>query len=261
MAMTIANNSTLRLAIGNSLDSVFVWSIPLGGKRAYSDGTCPAVLDRTLTGETGSQFGTALAMSSDGKTLVVGAPGSAQHPDATVLVVDIALPKAEPPPRPQDGVAGILASLLRPPGKGGAPAGGPGGGGPGPGAGPAGAGVRASSTGAPGTGGVNGVSAASVPLDNTYFLSNPSSVLVSPRRGSVGVPAPQPFDVNSWAMGSPGGAPWSAQSGYSIAPQNPYVSGGAGPFKPGGAALGLLSAASSLGLTTAALRPASLSAG
>ena len=172
--MTISNNSTLRLAIGNSLDSVFVWSIPLGGKRAYSDGTCPSKLDRTLTGEANSQFGTSLAIAEDGKTLAVGVPGSTQSPDATVLMVDIELPRPPPPPPPPGG-GSILGNLLFNP--------------------------KASSV---------------TPLDNSYFVTNPSSVLVSPRRGSVGVPAPQPFDLNSWARGSPGGAPYNADLGYSI---------------------------------------------
>jgi hypothetical protein len=215
--MTTANNSTLRLAVGNSLDSVFVWSMPLGGKRAYSDGTCPSSLERTLTGETGSQFGTALAVAEDGRTLVVGVPGSAQHPDVAVLVVDIEPAKAQAPaPAPGAAPKGVGGLFYNP-------------------------------------------KASSASLDNTYFVSNPSSVLVSARRGSVGVPAPQPFDLNSWAQGSPGGAPYNSQLGYSIAPNNPYMSGGK-PIKAS-STLGLLSAMGGLGLSTASLRPASLLAG
>jgi len=219
LSMTVANNSTLRLGVGNSLDSVFLWNIPLGGRRAYSDGTCPASLDRTLTGSSGSQFGTALSISDNGKTLVVGAPGSAQHPDPQVLMVDIELPKvaAPAPPPGQRGFGGLLLSKK----------------------------PKAASS--------------NVNLDNTYFVNNPSSVLVSARRGGVGVPAPQPFDLNSWAMGSPGGAPYNPALGYSISPQNPYMSGGR-PVKAS-STLGLLSAMSGLGLSTAAIKPASLSAG
>ena len=56
-----------------------------------------------------------------------------------------------------------------------------------------------------------------------------------------------------------GGAPYNPQLGYSIAPNNPYISGG----KPVAASstLGLLSALGGLGLSTAALRPPSLNAG
>ncbi|GBF98091.1 histidyl-tRNA synthetase [Raphidocelis subcapitata] len=217
LAMTISNNSTLRLAVGNSLDSVFVWSIPLGGKRAYNDGTCPSSLERTLTGETGSQFGTALAVTEDGRTLIIGVPGSSQHPDVEVLMVDIE-PQKAPSPAPAPGAPPKgMGGLFRNP------------------------------------------KASSVNLDNTYFVSNPSSVLVSARRGTVGVPAPQPFDLNSWSKGSPGGAPYDSQLGYSIAPNNPYVSGGR-PVKAS-STLGLLSAMGGLGLSTASLRPASLQAG
>ncbi len=235
--MTVANNSTLRLAVGNSLDSVFVWNLPLGGKRAYSDGTCPSTLERTLTGEAGSQYGTAVALSENGKTLVIGAPGSASKPDASVIMVDIELPKAPPPPASSRGL-GALFAPLRAPAQSGKPA-------------PRPAGPSASSL----DGG--GPSAAS--LDNTYFVENPSSVLVSPRRGGVGVPAPQPFDLNSWAMGSPGGAPYNPALGYSISPDNPYMSGGRA-VKPS-STLGLLSAMSGLGLSTASLRSPSLGAG
>jgi hypothetical protein len=148
MAITVANNDTLRLAVSNSLDSVFLWSIPLGGKRAYKDGGCPATLDRTLTGEAGSQFGAALAMAENGRTLVVGIPGSAKAPDATVLVVDISAPKA-PAPAPKPGQPTGPAGLMFNP--------------------------RASS----------------IALDNSYFQQNPSTVLVSARRGNVGVPGEQ----------------------------------------------------------------------
>jgi hypothetical protein len=225
MAVTVSNNATLRLAVGNSLDSVFLWSIPLGGRRAYKDGTCPSTLDRTLTGDSGSQFGTSLAVSEDGKTLVIGVPGSAQSPDPSVLVVDIEPPKPSAAPAP--GAAGAAG----------------------------------------GRGGLGGLfynpkASKDVALDNSYFVNNPSSVLVSARRGSVGVPAPQPFDANSWAMGSPGGAPYNPNLGYSIAPNNPYISGGK-PTKPiqASSALGLLSALGGLGLSTAAVRPPGLSAG
>jgi len=65
-----------------------------------------------------------------------------------------------------------------------------------------------------------------VNLDNTYSVNNPSSMLVSVRCGGVGVPAPQPFDLNSWAMVSPGGAQYNPALCYSILPQNPYMSDG-----------------------------------
>ncbi|KAI8463087.1 MAG: hypothetical protein J3K34DRAFT_445283, partial [Monoraphidium minutum] len=173
MAITVANNVTMRLAISNSLDTVFLWSIPLGGKRAYKDGTCPATLDRTLTGESGSQFGAALAMSENGNTLVVGVPGSAKAPDAAVLVVDIAPPKAPPPSPPPGGgmLGGVLSPLYNP-------------------------------------------KASSVALDNTYFVSNPSSVLVSARRGSVGVPA-----ASRTGPRAPPAAPCTTQS--SATPSHP----------------------------------------
>jgi hypothetical protein len=147
-------------------------------------------------------------------------------------------------------LAGIFYNPRAGGGQGGRGGGGaPGGGGLGP---SSASGGSLSAASAPGT-------QAAAPLDNTYFTSNPSTVLVSPRRGSVGVPAPQPFDPNSWAQGSPGGAPYNPQLGYSIAPQNPYVSGGK-PV-PASAALGLLSAMGGLGLSTAALKAASLGAG
>jgi hypothetical protein len=223
MAVTVSNNATLRLAVGNSLDSVFLWSVPLGGKRAYKDGTCPSTLDRTLTGDSGSQFGTSLAVSEDGKTLVIGVPGSAQSPDPSVLLVDIEPPKpvSAKAAGQQGGARGPLGGLF-----------------------------------------YNPKASKETPLDNTYFVNNPSSVLVSARRGSVGVPAPQPFDLNSWARGSPGGAPYNPDLGYSIAPNNPYISGGK-PTRPvqASSALGLLSALGGLGLSTAAVRPPSLSAG
>lgn len=169
MAITTANNATLRLAIGNSLDSVFVWSIPLGGKRAYSDGSCPSSLDATLTGDAGSQFGAAIALSENGRTLVVGSPGSASSPDASVLVADISPSKAAAAPAPSAG--GYAGALFTP----------------------------------------SASTAAS--LDSSYFLSNPSTVLVSARRGSVGVPASQRFSLSSWAAGSPGGAPHNPANG------------------------------------------------
>ncbi|KAI8463088.1 MAG: hypothetical protein J3K34DRAFT_158219 [Monoraphidium minutum] len=200
MAMTVASG-TLRLAIGNSLDSVFVWSLPLGGKRAYSDGSCPAVLDGTLTGGAGSRFGAALAVSENGRTLVVGVPGGGADGDTGVLVVDIAPPRPPPSPAP---------SALAPP-----------------------------------------PSASGAALDSSYYLTNPSTVLVSARRGSVGVPASQPFDLNAWSRGSPGGAPYSAESGYSIAPVNPYMSGGTTVQN---SVVSVTSVLRGLGLTTAALR-------
>jgi hypothetical protein len=205
LAMTLASN-TLRLAVSNSLDSIFIWSIPLGGKRAYSDGTCPATLDSTLTGEAGSGFGAALAMAETGRALVVGVAGSAKAPDGTaVLVVDITAPKAAAAPSPSPST-----SLVYSP--------------------------RASTTAA---------------LDSTYYQANPSTVIVSARYGSVGVPAPQTFSLGSWAAGSPGGAPWSASSGYSISPVNPYQSGGTPVAK---SIVSLTSALNGLGLTTATLR-------
>lgn len=67
--------------------------------------------------------------------------------------------------------------------------------------------------------------------------------------------APRPFDVNSWARGSPGGAPYKPEAGYSISPVNPYVSGGT---PVGNTMIGLTSAMQGLGLTTAALRAAGI---
>lgn len=179
LALTVANNATLRLAVANSLDAVFVWSVPLGGKRAYSDGTCPAVLDATLTGDAGTQFGASLALSENGRTLVVGAPGSAASPSAAVLVADIAPPKASattPAPAAPPNLAGGL---------------------------------------------YNPAASSSASLDNSYFVTNPSTVIVSARRGSVGVPASQAFSLASWAAGSPGGAAYNPAAGYSISPDNP----------------------------------------
>ena len=211
--MGIANNATLRLAIGNSLDSVFVWSIPLGGKRAYSDGTCPANLDVTLTGDANSQFGSALSMGETGNALVIGAPGSSASPAASVLVADISLARLAPPPSPAPAsTAGSLAGALYNP------------------------------------------SASSVNLDNSYYATNPSTVLVSARRGSVGVPAPQQFSLSSWMQGSPGGAAYNpATASYSISPQNPYISGGT---PVASTVVGVTSALKGLGLTTAAVSSA-----
>jgi hypothetical protein len=209
--LAVANNVTLRLAVANSLDSVFVWSIPLGGQRAYSDGGCPAALDATLTGADGSQFGAALALSSGGKALVIGVPGAAGSPDAAVLVADVGPPKAASPAAsapPPAGYAGLLYS------------------------------PKAS---------------AATATDNTYFVTNPSSVLVSARRGSVGVPAPQAFSLSSWASGSPGGAPYSAAAGYSIAPVDPYTSGGTSVQST---LVSMTSVLKNLGLGTAAVRAA-----
>ena len=205
--MTAASN-TLRLAIGNSLDTVFVWSVPLGGKKAYSDGTCPATLNATLTRDTGSHYGAPPAIPETARPLVLGAPGGAAAP-AAVLVADIgplkaAAAAAAPPPSP-------LQSSTQ---------------------------------------------ASAINLDNQYYLQNPSTVIVSARRGTVGVPASQPFSLASWAQGSPGGAPYSASTAtYSISPQNPYMSGGKSTQ---GTLIGLTSALSGLGLTTAALRGALL---
>jgi hypothetical protein len=214
MALAVANNVTLRLAVSNSLDSVFVWSIPLGGQRAYSDSTCPCTLDATLAGADNSQFGASVALSSNGKTLVVGVPGTSDAPDAAVLVADIApqkpAPSAAASPAPT-GYAGLLYSS------------------------------KASTAAA---------------TDNTYFVGNPSSVLISARRGSVGVPAPQSFSLSSWAAGSPGGAPYSAASGYSISPNDPYTSGGTAVQST---VVSMTSALKGLGLTTAAIKAAAAS--
>jgi len=204
------NNSTLRLVVSNMLDSVFVWSIPLGGTKSYSDGTCPCTLDATLTGESNSQFGASVAISETGKTLVVGVPGSSgATDDGAVLLVDIAPAKQSPAPAPAtSGPSGALSSSQ----------------------------------------------AANVALDSSYFVTNPSTVIISPRRGTVGVPAAQSFNLNSWAAGSPGGAAYdSSSAGYSIAPQNPYQSGGTSVQST---MITVTSALKGLGLTTSVLKNA-----
>lgn len=208
LALTVANNVTLRLAVSNFLDSVFVYSIPLGGTRAYSDGTCPSNLDTTLTGDSGTQFGASIALSESGKTLVIGIPGTTSSPDASVLMVDISLIKkvaASPTP---SASTGVLSSTT---------------------------------------------TSSAVALDNTYYQTNPSTVLVSARRGSIGVPAAQTFSLSSWAAGSPGGAPYSASSGYSISPNDPYMSGGT-PVQ--NSIVSITSALQGLGLTTSAIKAA-----
>lgn len=68
-------------------------------------------------------------------------------------------------------------------------------------------------------------------------------------------PPARPFDPNSWARGSPGGAPYKADAGYTISPVNPYVSGGTPVTNT---MVGLTSAMQGLGLTTAALRAAGI---
>ena len=92
-------------------------------------------------------------------------------------------------------------------------------------------------------------------LDSSYFATNPSTVLVSPRRGSVGVPAAQTFSAASWAAGSAGGAPYAG--GYSIAPVNPYMSGGTSVQQT---VVAVTAALRGIGLTTAAVRNAAVSA-
>ena len=211
IVMTIAG-TTLRVVVSNSADTVFVWSIPLGGSRAYTDGTCPANLDGTISRDPGSSFGTALAISENGHTLVIGGPGSASNPGlASVVVADITPPPLSPSP-------GTSAASL------------------------------ATTPGTPEVG--------STALDSTYYQTNPSTVLISPRRGTVGVPAPQKFSLSSWAAGSPGGAPYAASNGYSISPNDPYESGGT-PVRA--SLVGVTSALRGLGLTTAALQAAASS--
>jgi hypothetical protein len=206
LAMTVSS-STLRLAVSNAADTVFVWSIPLGGSRAYSDGTCPASLDGTITGTSGTNFGAALSISENGRTLVIGAAGSSVDPStASVVVADISLPKPSPSPAAAAAPATAASAVS---------------------------------------------SQAGSVFDSSYYQTNPSTVLVSARRGTVGVPAPQPFSLSSWASGSPGGAPYSASSGYTISPSDPYLSGGT-PVQT--SIVAVTSALKGLGLTTAALK-------